>query len=166
MCHGWHLIALTTVLLSGVTGYHKCLIIKTKGDKMNDYNKEHKHAQCLSALGMLEFAELNSCASTAIQELIVKSYGLQCSTKLSHPRQFMLSKKSVKPLIQTAVKESELRYGSDFKKQPSLVAKQAVYLLCGRDKSNKVTDDCKEWRNGAIGALLTPKIPKQLSKTA
>jgi len=130
---------------------------------MTEYNKDHKNAQCLSAIGLLDFVELHSVASQAIMELVIKSYGLQNSTKLAQPRQFMLSKKSIKPLIVQAIKESEALYGSDYKKSPELVSKQAVYLLCGRDKSNKVQDSCQTLRNALITKALETKIkePKE-----
>ncbi len=125
------------------------------------YNKEHKNAQCPSALGLLEYATINKVASAAIMELIVKSYGLQCQVKLGAPRAFMLSKKTPKALILLAEKQAQDLYGSDIKKSPELVSKQAIYMLCGRDKSNKVKESCQLWRNSAITKLLEVKEPKE-----
>lgn len=124
---------------------------------MTTYNKDAKNAQCPSALGLLTIAEQHKVATAAINELLIKSYGLQCSTKLSKPREFMLSQKDPKPLFDAAITEAEKRYGASYsnEKTKSLVAKQALYLLCGRDKSNKVKDDCQEWRNSLIEKALT-----------
>lgn len=133
---------------------------------METYNKQHKNAQVPSAQGLLDFASDSNVATVAIMELIIKSYGLQCQAKLGKPREFMLSKKSIKPLIDAAIKESMHLYGADVKKSPELVHKQAIYLLCGRDKSNKVKESCQTWRNALINKALDkkeakPKQPKQ-----
>lgn len=139
------------------------------GDTMKNssYNAEHKNAQCPAAQGLLSLASQHAVASVAIMELLIKSYGLQCSSKLAHPRQFMLSGKSPKILFDAAIKQAELLYGASYKNDAtkSLVAKQALYLLCGRDKSNKVKLSCQQWRDGLIDSLLAEK-PKTSKKPA
>jgi hypothetical protein len=121
------------------------------------YDKSHKNAQCASALGLLEIAEQHKAATAAMCELLIKSYGLGCSAKLGKPREFMLSKKDPMGLFLEALKESEKRYGGTYvtgTDAGNRVAKQALYLLCGRNSSNKVTDDCQQWRNATIDLAL------------
>jgi len=130
------------------------------------YNKEHKNAQVVSAQELLTFASAHKVSTEAVCELIIKSYGLQCQVKLGKPRELMLSHKPMATLIDLAIKEAEHLYGARFDNDTSksLVAKQAIYLLCGRDKSNRVKESCQEWRNKAIEAYLAE--PEKATKPA
>jgi hypothetical protein len=133
---------------------------------MSDYNKEHKNAQCLSAQALLDYAEEQGVNSSMMMELLIKSFGLQCSAKLAAPRKLMLARVSIKPLIASAVKQAEMLYGASHKDSPALVAKQALYLLCGRDKSNKVRETCQQWRDNEISLLLEKAASKPKGKKA
>ncbi len=125
------------------------------------YDKSHKNAQCASALGLLEIANKHKVATAAMCELLIKSYGLGCSSKLAKPREFMLSKKDPMGIFLAAVKEAEKMYGGTYVTDTdsgNRVAKQALYLLCGRNSSNKVTPECQEWRNATIDAALAEPV--------
>lgn len=131
------------------------------------YDTSHKNAQCISAQGLLAIATAHKVASAAMCELIIKSYGLGCSSRLAKPREFMLSKTDPTGLFTAAVSHAEKLYGGTYAADTaagSTVAKQALYLLCGRNSSNKVTPALQEWRNAAIDQMLATPVVKPAKK--